>query len=413
MNRKQLILLLMVLAVIGGAGLVLLNQHKQSWSVHEAKMGDKVLPKFQPNDVAAIHIKGTADLNVVRENDVWRVKERSDYPANFGQISDLLIKLRDLKVVEAETVGSSDLARVNLDEPGKGVDSGTLVEFKDGQGKVLTSLLLGKKHLRQQSESSPARLVGGGDPDGRYILLPSDPQDVLLISDALNILQPNPRPWLNKDFFKVSKMKSISLASTNAASSWKISRETESSPWILIDGKPGEVLDTSKISPIANALNLPMFVDVAPANALGSSGLDKPMMVTIETFNHFAYVLKIGAKAAEEDTYRMTVTVTADIPTERVAGKDEQPDEKKKLDKEFQDKNRKLQDKLKQEQALAPWAYTINSWIMDPMLHDRAQILQANTEEKSADNGKISIPSAATKAGSTPDEQGWTPHVIK
>jgi Domain of unknown function (DUF4340) len=412
MNRKQLILLLVVLAVIGGAGLVLLNQHKESWAVHEAKMGDKVLPNFQPNDVAAIHIKGGADLNIVREKDVWRVKERGDYLANFGQISDLLIKLRDLKIVEAETVGSSDLARVNLDEPGKGVDSGTLVEFKDGQGKVLASLLLGKKHMRQQNESSPARLVGG-DPDGRYILLPGDPKDVLLISDALNSLQPNPRQWLNKDFFKVGKMKSISLASTNAANSWKLTRETESSPWVLIDGKPGEVLDTKKISPIVNALNLPMFVDVASTNASGNSGWDKPMVVTIETFDHFAYALKVGAKGGGEDSYRMTVAVTADIPMERVSGKDELPDEKKKLDKEFQDNNRKLQDKLKQEQALAPWVYVVNSWIMDPMLHDRAQILQGNTEEKAADAGNMSTPSAATKQGSTPADSGWTPHVIK
>lgn len=411
MNRKQLILLLVFLAVIGGAGLVLLNKHKESWAVHEAKMGDKVLPDFRPNDVASIHIKGGSDLNIVRKNDIWRVPERNDYPANFGQISDLLIKLRNLKVVEAETVGPSDLGRVNLDEPGKGSESGTLVEFKDMQGKVLAALLLGKKYLRQQNELSPTHLVGG-EPDGRYILLPVDPQNVMLISDPLNTLQPNPRQWLNKDFFKVEKMKSISLTSTNADNSWKLSRETESAPWVLMDGKPGEILDTNKISPIVNALNLPMFVDVASPSATVNTDLDKSMVVTIETFDHFAYTLKIGAKGAE-DVRRVTVAVTADIPTERGAGKDEQPDEKKKLDKEFQNKNKRLQDKLKQEQALAPWVYMVNSWILDPLLYDRARILQGNAEEKAADDGKTPTPSPAMKAGSTSGEPGWTPSVIK
>jgi len=195
------------MAIIGGAGLVLLKRNQESWAVPEAKMGDKVLSNFQPNDVAAIHIKGGADLNLVHKNDLWRVQERNDYPANFHQISDLLIKLKDLKVVESETVEPSELGRVNLDEPGHGSESGTLVEFKDGKGKVLAALLLGKKHIPESSPSPFNR----GTPDGRYILLPSDPKDVLLISEALTSLEPNAQQWLSRDFFKVEKMKSISV----------------------------------------------------------------------------------------------------------------------------------------------------------------------------------------------------------
>src|SRR5580698_658884 len=109
MNQKQLILVLVALALVGSAGLVLFKQHQESWNQPGARMGDKVLPDFRPNDVAAIHIKGASDVNLVHKNDLWRVSERSDYPANFGKISDLLIKLQGLKVVEADTVGASQL----------------------------------------------------------------------------------------------------------------------------------------------------------------------------------------------------------------------------------------------------------------------------------------------------------------
>src|SRR5882757_876515 len=105
MNRKQLLLLLVVLAIVGSAGLVLLHRTRASWNVLEARMGDKVLPNFRFNDVAAIHIKGSSELNVVRKNGTWRVWERGDYPADFHLVSDILIKIRDLKVVQAETVG--------------------------------------------------------------------------------------------------------------------------------------------------------------------------------------------------------------------------------------------------------------------------------------------------------------------
>ena len=372
-------------------------------------MGDKVFPNFQPNDVAAIHVKAGADLNVVRRNDVWRVQERGDYPANFGQISDLLIKLKDLKVVEAETVGSSDLVRVNLDEPGKGGDSGTLVEFKDNQGKLLNTLVVGKKHMREQNES-PHSPLAGSTPNGRYILLPNDPNTVLLISDPLNSLQPNPQPWLSRDFFTLEKMKSVSLVSTNAANSWKLARETESASWVMADGKPGEVLDTRKAALTVNALAYPTFGDViVPTPPPDKTGLDKPMVVTFETFDRFTYTLKIGAKPTEQ-SYYMAVAVTADIPAGRVAGKDEKPEDRQKLDMEFQDRTKKFQNKLKQEQALAPWVYVVNSWILDPLMADRGQLLTGN---EAANIGETETRPATTKGNSTSTDPGWTPRVIK
>ena len=53
-------------------------------------------------------------------------------PAEFKAISDLIIKLIDLKVVQAETIGESLLPRVQLVEPAKAKDgaegAGTQVE---------------------------------------------------------------------------------------------------------------------------------------------------------------------------------------------------------------------------------------------------------------------------------------------
>ena len=48
MNRKQFILLLLAGAVVGGAGLVLVNRDQQSWSTPQAKLGDKVFANFVP-----------------------------------------------------------------------------------------------------------------------------------------------------------------------------------------------------------------------------------------------------------------------------------------------------------------------------------------------------------------------------
>ena len=383
MNRKQLILLLAALVVLGGAGLVLRHRNQESWNSSGGKLGQKILPNFQVNDVASMHIKGATDLELVKKDDRWRVRERNDYPANFPQISDLLIKMGDLKIAQAEPIGTSQLGRMHLAEPGSGPDSATLIEFKDAQGKVLQSLLLGKKHTRKAGRPSPY----GDDemPDGRFVMLKSNPREVITISDALNSVDPKPTGWLDKDFFKIEKPKSISLVSTNAADSWSLTRESESSPWVLSNLRTNEVLDTNKVSSLAGTLGYPSFVDVAADAAPGKTGLDKPLVLTIATFDHFTYTLKIGAKTPEND-YNVNVAVAADFPTERKAGKDEKPEGKKALDKEFQDKLKTLQDKLHQEKSLDHWTYVVNNWLIDPLIRTRAQLMVEKKVEKKDDS---------------------------
>src|SRR5436190_4601641 len=119
MNRNQFAFLLLALAVVGSAGLLLLKRNHQAWSAREAKAGDKVFPSFRFNDVAVIHVKSSAaDFNVERKDGVWRVREDGDYPANYSQIKDLLLRMRDIKVVQSDTIGPSQLSRVGLEPPG-------------------------------------------------------------------------------------------------------------------------------------------------------------------------------------------------------------------------------------------------------------------------------------------------------
>jgi hypothetical protein len=391
-----LILLLLALVVIGGAGLVLLKRNQNSWTESEQQIGQKLLKNYQFNDIAAIHIKGDTDLTLERKDDGWRVQQRGAYPANLTQIRELLIKMGDLKVVQSDPIGAAQLARMHLAEPGKGADAAVLLEFKDAQGKTLQSLLLGKKHMREEPEGRSRMPMGEeGFPDGRYVMLGGDTKTVLTISDALNNVDPKPAEWLDKDFFKVEKPQTVSFVSTNTTNSWKLSRATESAPWVLADLKPGEVFDSNKVSSLSSSLNFPSFVDVAADPAPDKTGLDKPLSVTIETFDHFTYTLKIGHKTPEND-YDFNVAVTADIPAARAPGKDEKADDKTKLDKEFQEKTKTEQDKLKKEMSLAKWTYLVNSWLVDPFIRDRAQLMVDKQTDKKGET-------AAPDTNSLPD----------
>jgi len=403
MNRKQLQIIIILFVVIGGAGLLVMSRNKASWQAADQQMGQKVIQNFPLNDVAHIVIRQpSGELNLVKKGEHWTVQERAGYPASFNEISDLLKKIWELKVTRPVKVSEAQLSRLELLPPDKGANAGTLVEFKDKDDKTLAALLLGKKSMKESPGNSP--FGGGGWPDGRFVMLAKNPQSAALVKEPLTNVEAKPEPWLNKDFFKIEKVQSISLVATNATNSWKLSRESETNEWKLADLKADEQLDAGKASGVANPLSSPSFVDVAPAgNKPEGAETENPTVVTVQTFNNFTYTLKVGKKSGE-DNYRLNMVVTADLPKERTPGKDEKPEDKEKLDKEFKDQQAKLAEKLKQEKSFEKWAYLVSSWTVEPLLKDRPQLLvekkpevkpdeKAEEDEKPEDIGDVKLDS--------------------
>src|SRR6185503_15314509 len=182
-----------------------------------------------------------------------------------------------------------------------------------------------------------------------------DSGSVALISEALANSEPKAEQWLNKDFFKIEKIRSVSVTFPTATNSWKLTRDTETAEWKLSDAKAGEQLDSSKASSVANPLGSPSFSDVSTIAT--PENLEKPTVATIETFENLIYSLKVGQKT--NDNYPLALTVAAQFPKERTPGKDEKPEDKEKLDKDFKEKQKKLDEKLAQEKAFDKWVYLI------------------------------------------------------
>ena len=389
MNRKQLLILLGLVVVLGIVGLALHKRNQTSWQ-GSGRQGaaSKLLGELPVNDIASIVIKGgTNELDLVRQDNLWRVKQRNDYPANFTEISSFLLKAADLKAIQTEEIGPSQLGRYKLLPPGLATNTAVLLELRDQGGKVIKSLLLGKTHMRKsEAQPSPMGEMGGneGFPDGRYVMVGTGAKTLAVVSDPLSNVEAKPDAWLNKDFFKVEKIRSLAVAYPAATNSWKVTRDTETATdWKLADAKPEEKLDSSKTSGFSYALGSPSFTDVLPADTKPEQvGLDKPTVVTIDTFDNFTYTLKLGQKT--NDNLPMVVTVAAQIPKERTPGKDEKPEDKAKLDKEFKDKQKKFEDKLSQEQSYGKWTYLVSNWTVDSLLKERNQLMAEKKDDKTA-----------------------------
>jgi uncharacterized protein DUF4340 len=374
MNRRQIVILLVILAIVAGLSAAVLTRERSSWQASERALGAKLLRDFPMNDVARIHIKDAqSEVNLIKKDNLWRVQERGDYPADFGAISEFLIKAEGLKVVQAESISPDQRARLELVEPGKGDKSGTLVEFADKGGKIMRSMLLGKKHMRRSDVSEAAY------PDGRYVILASAVENVAVVADPLSSVEAKPSKWLAKAFFKIEKPRTIAFDAGDAAKSWTLTHDSDTAEWKLANPDPGRELDSNQAFNMGNAFSYFSFADVVIGARPEVTGLDKAKQLTIETFEGFTYRLRIGNKTGA-DEYYLRGSVDANLPKARSAVKGEKPEDKDKLDKEFNQKLEQWQAKLKREKDLEKWIYLVTGTSVQPYLKDRAQLYQEKKE---------------------------------
>ena len=375
MNRKQFILVLLALCIIGGAGLALFKRNQSTWNVREAKVGELVFPDFKANDVAAIHVKGQQDFWIVRTNDgTWSVPARYDYLANHEQVHGLLLDVKQLKVMQSDIVSQSQRGRVDLNDPGTGPGSGTLLEFADANRKVMYSLLLGRRHDRKQNENEPLGMRGWFD--GRYVLYPSEPENILLIPNEMPYAAESPNGWLDQTFFKVENQKFVGLASPDPQKNWELVRETPDAKWTMTGLGPNQTLDRQKLAQATEIWSWPRFIDIVSNAPISETGLDKPSIITVLTFDNLAYTIKVGKKLPN-DHYCMTVNVAFDSSADRIPGPNESADEKKKLDEEFQSRKKTLEEKVAKYRSLTPWIFIADDEWLHVVLRDRSELVEA------------------------------------
>ncbi len=384
MNRKQLTLLIVLAIVVGGAGWYVYSKKQSSYergsdASAESNKLLKGVPTAAINDVAQITIKqGTNEVNLARNADGWSVKERAGYPANFETISEVLKKLWDLKITRKVEVGPSRLPALKLTK-----SDATFLDLKDDKGKSVIALTLG---LPATKETANDPMGGGSFPSGRYVMRGEDVKTVALVGDPLSNIEPKAEDWLNKTWFKIEKIKAISVTSKEATNTWKLTRETETGEWKLAEAKADEAVDSGKTSGLNWLLSSPSFNDLILNPTPEKTGLTNSTTATLDTFDGFTYTIKLGKP--EGENYALQMTVAGNFPKERAPGKDDKKEDKEKLDKEFADKHKQLEEKLKTEKQFEKWTYLVSSFTVDSLVKPRKDFLAEKKEEPKPDTAK-------------------------
>ena len=373
MNRKQFLWLMLVVLLLGGVSLALFWQDITLYRDSGAKIGARLMPELKISDVAKLRLQDAdKEVTLALKDKVWRVEQRGGYPADFAEISGLILKLLDVKVVQTETVGASLHPRLNLLAPDKAAKdkgakegTGTLMELSDASGKVLVSLVLGKVSLKKDP-MNPLPNAKDGVPAGRHVLVAGRGDSVAVVSDPLEKAVTAPGAWVAKDFFKADRIRTLQLAG-EGASSWKIARDEEWGQWKFAAG--GGQLHPSAAVTATNALGSLAFSDVVIDDKAGTG---KAAVLTAETFDNLTYTVRLAPLANGDFVLRYTVAGTP--PKTRKPEAKEKPEDVAKLDKDFADNLQRLEARVMLEQARSQWAYVVPGKMAAPLLMKREQM---------------------------------------
>ena len=352
MNARVALVLVVLLAVLGGAAIVYYQQDRERQSGNAGTLGQPVLKDLPAAEVAAIRItEPKATLTVQRAGERWVIAERNGFPADVGKVREFVLQALSLKIGQSEPVGEKDRARLNLD------GSGTHVEFANAQGKALGTLIVGKKYFKREVDNPDKARA-----DGRFVTLPGNPETVYLVSEPLAQATARSAEWIDRTAFKVEKVKSLEVRYPDDGG-WRIERDGDNADWRLAGLRPGEKLDVTKANAASYSLSLLELADVAPKD-VKDTGLDKPVTIEATTLDGLAYSIKVGK--LEGNNHYVTFSSSG------APAKDEKDPERLK----------QLQERLPREKSLSEHVLLIEKSKLEDTLKKRAELLEKKDDAK-------------------------------
>ena len=354
MNARVAVVLVVLLAALGGGALVYNYQERSQRADNVGTLGRVLLKDLKAADIATIRIvEPKSTLTLQRKEDGWTIAERRGFPADVGRVRDFVLKTLQLKVGQSEPIGEKDRARLNLDA------SGTQVEFNAADGKSLGKLTVGKKYFKREVEN-PDKAAA----DGRFVTLPAEAGTVYTISDPLAQASAKSAEWIDRTSFQVEKVKTLDVR-LSSGDAWRLERAADNAAWKLAGIKPGEKLDTGRANAATYTLSLLELADVAPDD-VKDTGLDKPTLVNATTLDGLAYEIKVGALVG--DSYYVRFSSSGSAPAEATG-----PDA---------ERLKKLRERLPREKLLSDYVLLIPKSKLEDTLKPRAELLEKKPDAK-------------------------------
>jgi hypothetical protein len=375
MKQKQLIILVVAAAVLAVFAYFINRSHDDAWRDGGETGGTTLLPAdFDSAKISQVTVRSAnQSITLEKKSDGWKVKDRYGYPANFAELKEFMYDLTETRIAQTLHVDESQREDLRLN-PDQGAVTVTLA---DQDGQDLHTLVFGKKIEKESDQPAMPGMMGmagGGVPVGRYLELPD--HRVITTNHTFGLVDEPPSFWLDKEFFKISDLKSATL-SENGEALWSVTRGQKAADFTLLGDVPEDKEpDNVKLNSLKSAFSWIRFNDVAdPAAKPEDIGMDKPKVLTAIDFEGFVYTIRFGAPVSGKQYLSLNVEWKGDLS--RIPAADEKPEDKDRLDAEFARGVKEKQDKAKQlQERLSPWTYEVGTYALTNVNKTFAELLK-------------------------------------
>jgi hypothetical protein len=219
------------------------------------------------NDVASIEVvKGKEQVRVERTADGWIMPDRGGYPVKFEVVKQNIVTMAELKTVEPKTAKADLHSRIEVEDPAGADTKSAQMTFKDQDGKVIASMIIGRK-----------RYAPIGGKDMVYVRKPGDNR-AWLAEGVFDIRTPAPE-WLVKELsgIKDERFKMLTFTHPDGSRAVMVRKDDPNAPkpesrdgppeiW-EVEGRPADrnLKPPATVSSTASAYNFLNLDDVRPA----------------------------------------------------------------------------------------------------------------------------------------------------
>ena len=245
-------------------------------------------------------LSGAQTMRFVLKDGQWLLPQRENYPANQELVTETLLALADVKAVSARTAQAKWHRALGLSVP---EDLGKAVRFKvsDGNGDVLTSLLLGKE---EASEAEAAQDVKTYGLEQRQFYVRREAASQSWLARGRLPRNPNMAAWMSQELPRgdADKLTSVSFGKIDKVVMTRVTQDS----WSMAAG-PGWLAGFAALKP----------EDVARADDIEFAEA-QPMVLTYENGLVLTYE-NLGAATVIWSRVKADVTAAAGAETRALA----------------------------------------------------------------------------------------------
>ena len=372
MNSKTIGLLVAAALIIGLVAAVTLRSSSETPAPAEPTFlipgfGDKI------NSVARLELaKGKDALTIVRtgsgKDSAWVVENRSNYPAKFDKVKELLVALNDVKLLEKKTDRPERFSSLEVEDVAPSSKSASVL-LKDDKNTLLASLVIGKM----------ATGPGGRSGDGAFLRKGGDNQvwqSTLKTTLDLNIIS-----WIDPIVMQLERARIRAVAAAPASGEGiRISKAAPGDANFTLENKPA-----NKELKYAGAADTPSFAmeyldmtDVAP---LASVDFTKEPLgtTTCSTFDGLvatATLARADGKTWIKLSFATDFTNVPDVPADAEKKPDAPADASKEAPKSGKSHAEVTQEAATLNARHSPWAYQVVDYKAGQFLPKLADVLK-------------------------------------